>query len=666
MATKHWVRDVRFSDPTHFTAGGNHMEGNLILYHFLRVAGWSWLWECDGEISEYGINTNHVVDGNVQSAGVGNWTAYNGAAISKDPSVYHSGDKSLKVVSGGVGEGVTSDALIGMTTPNSFGLIEGNALSGPVNGEMTLSTSLSHFDIGMVGANIFFSGHIDDPPMGVPGALNNDGEFLITRFISDTQIRFYNPSGVPYDYFTPPFPYFPVSSQIRPLYELVIWGAANENFDVEVDDGSGLFSGVGVIPDNGSVFTMYRFQFSAVGPSWGYSPIKIRFLSQGAGTLYVGGISVHRSLFEMPSLLKEGTDGILTNPDEFSTAGSYTPGQVDVGKHLFVWDPTNNANSGCYVILTDLGGGSVQLNLRSGSASFVTQSGLTWRIAYLRNVRNTDMPDWHKTAGFGLESPHSSSWRWFLRQNQGDVQSLKSSEMWLSPEDTDFDVSSGHFYKNGPSVMRSRARVWNRQLGSSGINEFMHTWRGPYSYVAASTVTRTFIMTDEDCSFFIFVHYDSVSGYHGCHLNGYLGSDAQHPGIMACFQFARWEEIGSTNEIYMDGYPYRFGGFGTGFDERGLAQRATLGQLGYGGSIDSVLKQTNAKANPFSGKEWAHSLFVGLDPERVGNAGGEMDSNCGVYQCRLGVSADLSTFDSDQYLHISSGLIIEWMGETLL
>jgi hypothetical protein len=652
MATKHWVRDVPFTDPANYIANGNHMQGNAVLYNFLKVAGWEQVWECDGERTQI-ENPSHVEDGNVQSAGTTYWSSYNGATVSKDTTKIHSGIRSLKVEAANPTEGVITAALLSMRNPSSWTSGNGDSLSGPVGREMTYTDNTSRFAPSHVGDDLAIAGN-GDP--------NNDGVFPITQYLSGTSIRFENPLGSPTTYYvgppTPP-PDNIASFQRRPRYEIDVWAATDVAFDVEVDLGTGSYTTVGTIPANGGVFTRYSFNFSRTGTG----NTTIRFKSAASGTLYIGGLNVFSSMWDKPSVIKRGTDGVLTNPDRFSTAGSFTPDLTDVGKILFIWDPTNNKNSGAYPIIQDLGGGVVQLDLRSASAALTSANGLRWRIARVDYLEypNYGIEDKLSWAGFGFESVHTSGWRFFLRQSQENGQTGKGSIMWSAPEDTDFDFSTGQFYKSGPSVQRNRQGPWVKIPDSAAAPD-EHLWRGGYSYKTSPHDSRCFIMTDEDGAFFNFFLWDE-DGDHGCHLHGYLGSTL--PGVESHYLFSRWEQRGVANECYFDSSGNRFGRDGTTYDAAGLAVPCTIAQLGYAGSSDDVELQSNAGPNPWSGDEWKRPLILWRDNDANKQAMALQISNVGIYQGRQNM-VELSTFDSENLLHLDNGYIWEWSGETIL
>jgi len=653
--TKHWVRDVPLTDPANYIANGNHMMANAVTYHFLRVAGWRLLWECDGGRGSAATDPNHVPDGNVQVDSTAFWASYNGGTVSKDVVTVHSGTRSLKVVAAGAGEGVVSDPFYSMANAVSWTTGTGDTLSGPVGREMTYYDDTTRFSSGSwaIGSYLAFSGNSDP---------NNDGEFVISRYINGNSVKFENPIGSPVVYYnwTPPPPVDVASVQFRPRYEVAIWAATNVAFDVEVDQGDGSYVNIGTIPSNGVVFTEYNFFFRRLG-SGGST---IRFVSQGAGTMYVGGINVYSSRFEKPALLKSGTDGVITNPDQFSS-GSFTFDDSDVGRVLFLWDGTYNKNSGAYVI-TGVAAGVVTLDLRSGSAALVNSNNVRWRldtIDYLTypNYSYTDLLSY---CGFGLESPHTSKWRFFLRQSQPNGQTGKGSIIWSAPQDTDFDFSSGNFRKSGPSTQRNRQVDWY-MIPDSAIATGEHLIRGGYSYKTSPHDSRCFMMVDEDGAFISVFTWDE-DGNHGCYVIGWITSAL--PGLESFHQATRWEGRGVANESFFDNSADRFSSSGTTFDSEDNAIPFCIAQLGIGLIAYDTIEvetQSNAGPNPWSGKEWLRPLIIWRDTEGNRQSAAIQITDCGLYQGRSNM-VELTTFDSDGFLHLDNGLIWEWSGETVL
>lgn len=690
MATKHWVRDVLLTDTGDYTAGGNHNRANALLYHFLKNAGFDWQWECDGDGGGgHVLNPNHVDDGNMDETGAPTkYVATGSASIQKVTTPVRSGSQALEVDPSLGAGGVVTTALNSMVASTLLTGLSGCSLSAPDAYGNTIydhNANISGLEDNI--GRVFVISGSSQP--------QNNGEFPIVDWSAgDDKARIYNPSAIAESYTTG---VYEVSIAIRAKYELVLYVANNgPALDVSVDPGTGSPVLLGTIPNNGGVSTRYHFAFTVDG-----SGDVLVYVERPSADVpfYIDSMNVFRSMFEYMHARDEsasgadtshypytggiavnhyGVDGVLTNPDQFSTGvgDNYSPGSDDVGKHLVIWDPVNNKNSGIYEIIADVGGGVVQVNLRSGTATFTNATGLRWRIISVQQynscgmIPNKPMPGWQQSAGYGIESPHTSKWRFFLRQNQGDGQTVKSSEMWSAPEDTDFDQSTGHFYLTGPSVMRSRVREWTRNVGGSGTNPYMHTWRGYYSYSTADTITRLFIMTDEELSFFHFLNWDGRApgtNHHGTFLVGYHQPDPDHPGIMAFVHMARWETIGTAAEFYWDSSPDRFSYYGTCFDRYGVAQRCLLAQIGYGTGAGTVIDIGVAQPNPWSGEEWLHELRIINDP--VGDAGvpsmRDAGPDFGVYEGRSNLP-DLSTFDNNGFLHFRYGLVWEWMGESLV
>jgi len=88
---KHWIRDAKIVHRGGADNGG-YLETLWCLYHFLRNAGWTNIWEIDG-------NSNHVPDGSMEDTGATSWTA-NGGSVVKDTTTVHMGRRSLKYTSG--------------------------------------------------------------------------------------------------------------------------------------------------------------------------------------------------------------------------------------------------------------------------------------------------------------------------------------------------------------------------------------------------------------------------------------------------------------------------------------------------------------------------------------------------------------------------------------
>ena len=563
---KHWIRDLPITFATG-TRGQGQMD--YVLFHFLRTAGWAWLWECDGYA---GDDPNRVPDGNMEAAGAGSYTALGGgASIAKVTSPLRSGTQALQVVSSATDEGVETSDFTDM---------------------------------------------------------ENTTEYHVA-------IWAYNDSG--------------------------------NAWDVDVDDGTG-YSNVGTIPDNGGVWTLYHFSFTSA--ALGSRKLRVVDANSTLGEIYISDIHVFRSYFEYnpADAWVGGSDGVVANPDQFSSV-SYTFVTGDIGKVVCIWDTTNLGNSGAYVI-TSVAAGVATLDLRSGTAALTSQSNLDWRMIDLaaapENAAGGDTAE--RGAGFGLQSPHSSGHRLFMRQSQSgpSAPSIDAVAIWGAPSDTDFDFSTGTFYKTGPSSQKSRQAPYTRLTVNTG------PWADTHLFVCGEDTAGTrrfFLMTDDDGTFLTVVGWDANDSKHDSFVVGYLGSDVQHPGVEEWGLFARWETVYSSdwrNSIYFDANTYRFAYAGTVIGPDGQARRAGWAQYGYSNSAGTdVVTQSNAGPNRWSGDEWLHRPIIARDLWGVEYAPSERDGDFGVYQGRTNM-VNLSTFDSDGYLHLVNGLVWEWPGVTVL
>ena len=569
---KHWVRDVRWTT-VHPYAGT--AEWLYLLYHFLRVMGWEWLWECDGARWETtNPDTNHLEDGNMEESGTAKWSAVGTAVVTK-VAAQHTGTQALSIASSAIGDGAQSASMLAMQD---------------------------------------------------------------TRY-----------------------------------YRFAIWASNNtgKDWDVEFDAGGGSMVSLGVIPDNGGVPTLYHFE--SVSAAGGVRALHFLDNADSRGTLIVDAVHCFRSYFEWQPLVdtQTRTDGVVANPDQFSSA-SYSFVAGDIGKIVILRDLTNAKNTGAYPI-SAVAGGVATLDLRSLTAALTAATNLHWRLIDLSNAPDpwymlTPDDDWKSitTPGWGLQSPHSSKWRLFMRSNLNYGSNYKSILIWSAPEDTDFDFSSGVFYASGPSVQNSLILPYIRSSANDlGNRSFMRGPSGAKS--AAGAIVSGFVMTDDDGSFIASVARDIDPGTtpnDGGIVVGYLGSDVNHPGIQEFAQLMRKGNHGAGNELGWYDQDHRFMYQGVGFGSDGKAYITAGDVLGYSSSALNPITQSNAGPNPWSGKEWIRPVRLIRDQDGLNNQQSERSVSIGVYQGRVNLPI-LSTFDNDNYIHFSAGLVWDWMGESL-
>jgi len=103
----HYIRDLLIPRRPAGDYAATNMIASYVLFHFFRVMGWVWLWECDTQNSP----ANHCPDGDMETSGVADWTVIGTATRVKDAAVKHQGLYSLKVTSAALNDGIRTAIL---------------------------------------------------------------------------------------------------------------------------------------------------------------------------------------------------------------------------------------------------------------------------------------------------------------------------------------------------------------------------------------------------------------------------------------------------------------------------------------------------------------------------------------------------------------------------
>lgn len=648
---KHYVRDAYVQGPTGSYQDSTTIVQSMVNFHMLRLGGAKWLWECDGAVGPYDTSANHVVDGNMDAAGVADWTQVSTADLSKDTSESLHGSQSLKVTSKALGGGVESSALLAMRAPNTTTHTASHTLTYNLGYMQLWKNSGFNYHGELTGARINVSGCTN------PG---NNGTFPISEWIAWNELHYFNPSGV-----SEVLSGSVVTTYER-RYEVVIW-AKNDSgvaWDVKVDPGTGVLATVGTIPSDGT-FQMYHFSFWCTGSGSCYVRVVDPSWSSDH-TIYIDGILVFRSLFEYFPNNVYGTGGSTTGVDTFNTG--VAAASTDLGKFIMFWDAAHPENTGCYEIVGVVGA-DYQLDLRSGTAVFTPSTGLDWRMVDLvrSTLSNADMDAGDVGAyggvGFGVETPHSSKWRYFCRMYSQPTYDNRGRYFvnWASPKDEDFDISSGHFYDYSHTtlVVSGGYRRWDK-------NQFI--WNGYHtSSTAVDSSGRLYFMADDDLSFFTFF-CRTYNGVDPAIVVGMSGADLYHPGeeefIFFC-PFPTSLPFINSAQVGFDGNTDRCVSIGVSFTPTKVPVLASCGVLGYGTSVSAVITAGNACPNPFSLEEHIDPLYILRDPTGVDGWYSERDFTKGIYMGRENFP-NFQTFDSDNFLHFRSGWIWEWNGVSVL
>lgn len=447
-----------------------------------------------------------------------------------------------------------------------------------------------------------------------------------------------------------------LSTRFSIQYHVTIWASNNsgDNFELWVDNGGGSFVKIGDLPDNSGVYTAYHFDFTTNASGTAY--IQIRSTQATAQTIYIDGIIIFESYFEYAGLHDAGTDGSITNPDQFTSPSDYTFTSGDIGRFVCVYDPTNPTNTGAYEILSE-SSGTVTLELRTTTGTLTTQSGLAFRVVDIDEASvpwNANMDNWLRSVGWGLESPHSSGWRLFFRHSLVNLQANKAVIVWAAPEDTDYDYETGTFFPSGPSTQRGMDDPF--EVNPTGK---IHCWMGGFD-ASAGYLQRFFLMLEDDFSFLTFIQYDSVDTSSGLLAVGYTGTDTYNTGIME-FDMMCKNAYTTTDQLIWTNSINAWALNGVSFLPNGYACNALLTQFGYGGGSSDVFSDSGNVANPFSGEEW----LVPVVSQRFGyseNPEGSLKPwSKGLYRGRDNIT-NLTTFDSENYIHFKEGLIWAWNG----
>jgi len=536
----HYIRDLQFPRRPSADYDGNLMISSYVLFHFLRVMGWQWLWECDTQDDA----PNHCPDGDMEEADASSWLALGTgpAVLTKDPATKHQGYNALEVDS------------------------QGNADDGARSSALT--------------------------------SMENTTEYRVSLWASNNT------------------------------------GSA---WNVDVDTGSGSFTNIGTIPDNGGTWTLYHFTFTTAASGTRY----IRVVDNNAtgGDLYLDDINIYRSWFEY-NVDQSGSDGDVQNGDEFSSAG-YTFVSGDIGKALVFYDPSNLGNSGAYLV-DSVNAGNAVLTLRMGGSEQLINTSvgtLVWRLLDLTaapctNYTTEGGTDSESGAGWGLESPHTSKWRLFFRHRALTGNVDKPIKTWSSPIEADFSSMDGHILEYEPSTLRPRGALYDwTNIGTT--NGWYMVGHGG---TTVSTHGRLYAMVASGGEIVAMGHRSiPESTQNAMGFFGITGSDSLHTDRESFVHLAKRNgALSNANEM----------GYGSGFsidgacgtDENIMPPAA----FGFWHTDEVTFNDSDNKANPFSGDEFLQRPLVLRDYD--GTYGHYSEKECDVEDAIWACRTNLDEF----------------------
>lgn len=554
---RHWIRDTVVNEPpSAATYDGAFFATAWVLYHFLRTAGWKWIWEDDhfyyggtGSLS----NSSHCTDSNMEDAGTAAWTPDPGITLAKDKTQRHMLTQSLKITNGRNGSAgdVDSSTFTGMSSSLTFHCVL--RYRNPTSNTYTAT-------VRGVTVNL-------TPTAGAWEEVNI--EFVSSGGADVLQIGCPDVSGV--------------------------------NEDIWID----------------SINIFYSWYEDSLG-----------FISDPPGA----------------------PDGQILNGNEFH-ADSYNFLSGSIGWLLCVWDPTNEGNSGVWTI-SGVNGTDAVLNLRAGGSPALTAAtGLKWRLLNPDNGVPYYNGNSSILAGFGLESPHSTKWRFFVKPNWvgGPANCLL---IWMSPTDADFDVETGHFDKSFPTIYD----VWDWQYETEAFGG--HRIAGDSGY-RAGTQQRMYVVTDDNGSYLQWLNRD-VNDLTAYGIMGVMGADAV---ISEEESFVSLFVVGSRDgydDLKFDfGNDDSFHAYGAQATLRGFMVDAGVQIAGYATNSNEKSWTANGKANPFSGNEW--TVVPTVIRDRLNDHGEFAQSDLGAFgvrHCRVNYP-EYSLVDPDLF-HIREGWCMPW------
>jgi len=372
--------------------------------------------------------------------------------------------------------------------------------------------------------------------------------------------------------------------------------------------------------------------------------------------IWIDSIIVYRGWYErfvQDEDLSASPDGQLLNGDEFhSDSHSFVSG--DIGRLLCVYDPTNEGNSGVWKI-TGLNGNDAVLDLRDGGSWTMTPAtGLRWRL--IDSELNAPYYNGGGSilAGFGLESPHSTKWRFFAKPNWvGGPSNLIM--LWMSPTDADFDVETGYLSESFPVT-------YDVHEGKYSTNNFAGFRIAGDSGYRGGSQQRLFVVTDDEGTYLQLCFRppgsDTILAYG---IFGVSGADANVDEDESFISLCVVGSRDGYSDLQFGTSTDSFGYQGAMATKREFMVDARLMMFGMGHNNEFSEKSygSNGQANPFSGKEWTIVPVIMRDLDNSESQFAQKElTTFGCRHCRVNFPV-WSLVDTD-LLHINNGWCMPW------
>ena len=438
------------------------------------------------------------------------------------------------------------------------------------------------------------------------------------------------------------------------VISVVAWNNCGHQLRVYVDNGNGSWASVGYIPDNAGVWTRYQFSYTSHTV---VTACKFKVVDEAgvvsSGQVYLDSVYTARSWFDA-KLRGSGTDGVIESSNNKFSSASYTFTDADITaqRNVCLVDLVNAGNSGIYRVIGRDGTKAI-LDIRDDGTTFLlAATGLAFRI-----LDRTDIPPYNNGAGFCLESPHVTKWRWKYRVSGGTWSSGNWSAQgrWASsPEACQLNTDTFQFYKAQRSTSRNLAPD---VTGTNDIGVFdCYGLFGPRGSVSPN---RFYAVTDGE-TYVLGLHRAT---YPAAWFIGFLGDEYRKFEDTFVHMQEYYTASASADTLHFTSNARGWACGGCAFGARGLAAKSSIGSAGFGISTETTEYMTNAKANPWSTKESIRPFLVFVDWDGLLGEFATIEStNHDFGHCRSNLTVWNPFGATKEWFHAKSGLCIAWHG----
>jgi len=454
-------------------------------------------------------------------------------------------------------------------------------------------------------------------------------------------------------------------------FSMWCWNNSGHSLNAYIDTGNGSWVLLGAVADNSGVWTRHRWTWTSHTT---VTACRFKLVDEAgtvsAGQVYVDSIYTTRSWFEQ-KVRGQGTDGVVETGNNKFSSGSYAFSVADLTAKRVVCfvDLVNEGNSGVYEI-DSLDGTKAVLRLQDDLTSFlVAATGLSFRVLDKADIPNTWVGS-AGAAGFCLESPHATKWRWkcrfcWYRTGSGGDYYVGGSYT-SAPESCELNVDNFRFHFK----QRSTTKILFPESETNWTADQLHVSQNHRGLGSLGAYTRFYAVTDGE-TYFLGLHNMLDGGAGSAFFMGFLGDnylpfEDTYTHIQQGPNYIPASGLNPTNRhnsliftLSQDSWC----AFCATFAPNGLASLSCLASAGYGTAALVTETMTNAKPNPWSGKESIRPFMLFTDWDGVLGRFGVIEStNQDFGHCRANLAKWTPFGASREWLHAANGVCIAWHG----